>query len=301
MILMTLTMRIKKIKIYQIPSMNKKEKNLNYTIILHSVRKELGLSLNEYCIADSIYHLSNNPSSTVQGWCYASRKHLGEVIGISEQAVYPIIEKLISLGLVEKNPETKYLRTTEKWYDMVVLEHSRNFSGTKETLVGIRGRHSRNFSPDTKETLVYNNIDNNISKDISTKNVDISGSNNSYPLISNLSPKQEKDDIFPKEYYKDIETIFQNELEKKYNLKYAFNYSKERTVLKRFTKLVLKKHPDWGLEEIVKRVPALITHWIENNEKETAPTITKVFSTNHLNEYRFWIAQNYPHKVKSSL
>lgn len=272
--------------------MSKKEKNLNYTMILHSVRKELGLSLNEYCIADSIYHLSNNPSSETKGWCYASKATLGENIGISEQAVYPIIKKLISLGLVEKNPETKYLRTTEKWYNMVVLGHSRNFSGTKETLA----RHSRNFSPDTKETLVYNNIDNNInniSKDISTKNVDT--------VIINNSNKQVRDDIFPKEYYSDIETIFQNELEKKYNIKYAFNYSKDRTALKRFTKLVLKKHSDWGLEEVVKRVPALISHWLENNEKGAAPTITKVFSTNHLNEYRFWIAQNYPNKVKSSL
>ena len=33
---------------------------ITYTTILHQAREELGLSLNEYALADIIYHLQNN-------------------------------------------------------------------------------------------------------------------------------------------------------------------------------------------------------------------------------------------------
>lgn len=43
-----------------------------YTVILHSARKKLDISINEYCLADTVHKLSSNRSS-VPGWCYASR------------------------------------------------------------------------------------------------------------------------------------------------------------------------------------------------------------------------------------
>jgi hypothetical protein len=58
--------------------MNEEKEILSYTLVLHSAREKLGITLNEYAVADSIYHLSNNPNSDFKGWCYAAKETLGE-------------------------------------------------------------------------------------------------------------------------------------------------------------------------------------------------------------------------------
>ena len=95
---------------------------ITYTIILHETRKELDLSLNAYCVADTIYHLSNNPGSEIKGWCFASKKTLGKHLNLSPKTILRHIQILINKDLVEKNrDDSKYIRTTQKWYDNVVL------------------------------------------------------------------------------------------------------------------------------------------------------------------------------------
>lgn len=94
---------------------------ITYTTILHQAREELKLTTNEYCIADIIYHLSNNPKNKVQGWCYASKQTIGKFIGVTKSSVLSIIERLEKKGIVEKDEETKYLKTTEKWFNTVVI------------------------------------------------------------------------------------------------------------------------------------------------------------------------------------
>ena len=95
-------------------------KKTSFTTILHGKRKELKLNLIEYCIADTIYNLSNNPSSPVQGWCYASKETLAEILDTTRQTIHSSIKKLIEKGILEKNEETKYLRTTKKWFDEII-------------------------------------------------------------------------------------------------------------------------------------------------------------------------------------
>ena len=97
-------------------------KTPKYTTIIHKVRLELDLSCNEYCVADIIFSLSNNPDSKIQGWCWATRKKIGEFLGISARGITKIIERLVMKGMVEKDEETKYLKTTSLWYNSVVLE-----------------------------------------------------------------------------------------------------------------------------------------------------------------------------------
>ena len=145
---------------------------LTYTIIIHQAKKTLKISLNEYCIADSIYHLQNNPKSNLQGWCYASKKTLGSYIDVSEQSAHSIITGLIKKGLIEKDQDTRYLRTTQVWYDNVILLklNSRNLSHTKESLVIPSRKLSatlKEVEPDTKESL--DNIDSN--NDINKNNI----------------------------------------------------------------------------------------------------------------------------------
>ena len=98
------------------------KKIISFTTILHDKRKELELNLMEYCVADTIYNLSSNPKSPVQGWCYASKDTLAEILDTTRQTVFTIVNKLIGKGLVERHSETKYLRTTEKWFNFIIVE-----------------------------------------------------------------------------------------------------------------------------------------------------------------------------------
>ena len=100
-------------------------KKTSFTTILHEKRKLLQLNLLEYCIADTIYNLSNNPSSPVPGWCYAGKESIAEIYDTSRQTVHNSINKLIEKELVERNEETRYLRTTKKWFDSIILEEEK--------------------------------------------------------------------------------------------------------------------------------------------------------------------------------
>jgi hypothetical protein len=87
----------------------------NYTTILHDKRELLGLSLVEYCIADSIHKLSNNATHE---WCEVTRENLGDFVGVSKRTAITAINKLADLGLVKLNDQGK-CRTTKKWVSEV--------------------------------------------------------------------------------------------------------------------------------------------------------------------------------------
>lgn len=91
-----------------------------YTTILHPVRKQLGITLNEYCIADVIYHLSHNGDNPSPGWCFASKQHIAQVLDISKRWVIKSIDSLERTGLIEKTDNGRLLRTTQKWFKMTV-------------------------------------------------------------------------------------------------------------------------------------------------------------------------------------
>lgn len=114
----------------------------NFTITNHEARTELNLTMNEYAIADLIYHLSNNPESEGR-WCYASKEKLGGYLGLSKQSAHKIITKLLERGLIERNESTKHLRTTKAWYDNVIIKDG------KESLPLVKKVYS-----DGKESLL---------------------------------------------------------------------------------------------------------------------------------------------------
>jgi hypothetical protein len=89
----------------------------SYTNIQHGPRIRYGLSNNDYCIAALIYHMSNNPKAPIKGWCMAGKETMGKYFGISRQSVHGIISKLENKGLIERQEQTGFLRTTAKWYD----------------------------------------------------------------------------------------------------------------------------------------------------------------------------------------
>lgn len=100
---------------------NSTEKQHRFTTILHDVRIELGLSLLEYCLYDSIHALSHNR------WCTKSKESFATWYGVGERTIYRAVDKGIERGFVEK-PKKKLserdgrLRATKLWYDLVVLQ-----------------------------------------------------------------------------------------------------------------------------------------------------------------------------------
>lgn len=97
-----------------------------YTLVLHSARKTLQITINEYCLADTIHKLSGS-RSPVPGWCYASKEQIGKSLGFSRQSIHSMISKLKKKELIEVQEETGYLRSTDLWRDTVEILKTRVF------------------------------------------------------------------------------------------------------------------------------------------------------------------------------
>jgi MarR family len=134
--------------------MNEEKEILSYTLVLHSAREKLGITLNEYAVADLIYHLANNPKNDFHGWCYASKEALGDFVGIDRATVFRIIDRLIEKGIIIRNPETKYLQASELWYNTVVLPKIRRNAIDSRKM---RLPPSQNASLDSRKTPPNNN------------------------------------------------------------------------------------------------------------------------------------------------
>lgn len=89
--------------------------SLTYTNIQHDFRKQNKLSLTEYIICDTVFFLSNNPSSKVPGWCWMSRGKMASEMGISKRQLQNLIQKLESEKMLIRDTETNYLKASEKW------------------------------------------------------------------------------------------------------------------------------------------------------------------------------------------
>ena len=89
----------------------------DFTTIKHNPRVKYDLSNNDYCIASAIFTLSHNPDSIFPGWYYGTAETLGLKFDFSRATTYRSIEKLIEKELLEKNPDTNFLRTTKLWWD----------------------------------------------------------------------------------------------------------------------------------------------------------------------------------------
>jgi hypothetical protein len=98
-----------------------------YTLILHSARKHLDITINEYCLADTVHKLSGNRSN-VPGWCYASKEHLGGTLGFSRRSIHNMINSLKGKGIIEVQEETGYLRTAEVWREAVEVLKTKVFA-----------------------------------------------------------------------------------------------------------------------------------------------------------------------------
>jgi len=106
-----------------------------YTTIIHPIRKALNLSCNEYCVLDTVYHLSNNVK--FDGWCAASRQTLANELDLSKRTIITIIESLTNRGLIVLDGKTRYLRPSEEYCNAM-----QNKSDWAIAISGKNGFHS---------------------------------------------------------------------------------------------------------------------------------------------------------------
>ena len=101
-----------------------------YTTIIHKYRIKYDISNNDYCIANAIYNLSNNPDSRFPGWYFGKVETHGAVFHFSRATAYNSVQKLIDKGLVEKDNESGFVRTTKLWWDdfvnNAIIQKSKN-------------------------------------------------------------------------------------------------------------------------------------------------------------------------------
>jgi len=140
-----------------------------YTVILHKPRRNMKLSVNEYVLADVIYHLSNNPENRQDGWCYASLQTKSDMLDLTKRTILNIQERLIIKGFIEKN-ERGFTRTTKKWYKNTILPVGEESSllVNDPNLDEETSQSDEDFSKTGEESSHYNNINekNNNSKNV---------------------------------------------------------------------------------------------------------------------------------------
>ena len=93
------------------------------------IRKAYSLSLNEYAVLCEISYLSHNVK--FNGWCIKSKENIAKTLDLGRTSVFAAIQKLILIGLVEKNNDTTFLRTTDKWN--LILSERENYAFSIET------------------------------------------------------------------------------------------------------------------------------------------------------------------------
>jgi DNA-binding MarR family transcriptional regulator len=103
-----------------------REESPTYTTILHRVRKELGLSMNEYCVADYVHKKGSGEYSRENaGWVISSKETIAKALKLSRITIIRAINDLEKKKILERHPSTKHLRTTYTWHHLVDMEQEK--------------------------------------------------------------------------------------------------------------------------------------------------------------------------------
>lgn len=91
-----------------------------YTTIIHPLRSHLHLSILEYCVLDSIYHLQNKEKYDF--WCVGSQSRIAEVLGVTRETVNRCYKTLLERGYIKEGGvyqnKTKKVRVVEEVCDL---------------------------------------------------------------------------------------------------------------------------------------------------------------------------------------
>ena len=107
-----------------------------YTTIIFSIRDVLGISNSEYIFCDQVHKLSKD------GWCKAKQAFLAKNLGISDRSIRSMADRLIGFGLIEQGATGKY-KTTDKWYNIAVLENVEETSAFEKKILAVKGNEKQ--------------------------------------------------------------------------------------------------------------------------------------------------------------
>lgn len=132
---------------------------MQFTTILHKVRKHFGLTCNEYCVVELVFFSQNNPKTKKAGWCTLSRNEMGEALDFSRQTIITILKKAKDLGLVEED-ESFNVKTTALWFNAISLGKTDSPLPCQDSLQGVKNLDSKetvqgvkNLDTNCKETV----------------------------------------------------------------------------------------------------------------------------------------------------
>lgn len=106
--------------------MKKQTETPLYATLFYHIRRELGLTWNEYIYLDMVYHLSKD------GWCYKSLDNVANDLGMVKSGVVKLRDRLIDKGLIKKNIKG-HVKTTVMYHSVVRLNENPYHSVTKRT------------------------------------------------------------------------------------------------------------------------------------------------------------------------
>ena len=106
----------------QISSVNNEPKS-NDNTATHNKNKAFNLEENDYRVASTIYHLSNNPQSEFKGWFFDKIETLENLLLLDKEEVLHSVKTLIDKKLIVKDETTGFLKITSLWWN--------SFSGCK--------------------------------------------------------------------------------------------------------------------------------------------------------------------------
>lgn len=127
--------------------------------------------MNDYVLCDMIYHLSNNPK---YNWCVISKETMALELWLSKRCIHNMLDDLFEKWLILKDDVTKFLKTSDRWYNDFILYSAENaqvvqnlqYDSAKSAHNTVQKVHS-----DSAKSA-HNNIDNN-NIDNNTYNIDI--------------------------------------------------------------------------------------------------------------------------------
>lgn len=86
----------------------------NTTLIKETVRKELGITRDEYALCSFVSYRCADPTNNLDRWCNDRKEDIAEFIGISRRGLLKMCKRMIAENLIESGPKG-WFRPTEKW------------------------------------------------------------------------------------------------------------------------------------------------------------------------------------------
>jgi len=93
-------------------------KDLYFTHISECARKKMRLSRDEYALCNYISTWSSFPGSARPGWCNRTLAQKAEFIGVTSRGLTKMQNRMIELGLVEKDTMTAHVRASMVWWEI---------------------------------------------------------------------------------------------------------------------------------------------------------------------------------------